>query len=84
MREQIDFFGLPPRQDWMVGASCIDAEDVDLWFPSRGGSTKKAKAICSQCIVQKQCLEFAMEWELEGIWGGTGTKERKAMARRAA
>lgn len=46
----------------------------------------KAKAICSVCPVNEDCLEFAVEIkEPYGIWGGlTETERRQVMSRRAA
>jgi WhiB family redox-sensing transcriptional regulator len=42
--------------------------------------TRMALTICGQCPIQKQCLEFAIKEEMEGVWGGTTTKERKSIA----
>jgi WhiB family redox-sensing transcriptional regulator len=41
--------------------------------------TRMALAICGQCPIEKQCLEFAIKEEMEGVWGGTTTKERKSI-----
>ena len=41
--------------------------------------TRLALAICGQCPIQKQCLQFAIKEEMEGVWGGTTTKERKSI-----
>lgn len=41
--------------------------------------TRIALTICGQCPIQKQCLEFAIKEEMEGVWGGTTTKERKSI-----
>jgi WhiB family redox-sensing transcriptional regulator len=38
--------------------------------------TEMAKNICYQCPIQKQCLQFAIKEEMEGVWGGTTTRER--------
>ena len=53
---------------WQDKANCKGA-DADLFFPERGASTRKAKAICAACQVRVECLEFAlMESEKFGIW----------------
>ena len=62
-----------------------------MFFPERGGSTVKAKAICKECKVREECLEFAVERkERFGIWGGKserrdglfdGTRQRKKKAK---
>jgi len=41
--------------------------------------TEMARSICHQCPIQKQCLQFAIKEEMEGVWGGTTTKERKTV-----
>lgn len=41
--------------------------------------TRLALAICGQCPIEKQCLEFAIKEEMEGVWGGTTTRERNAV-----
>ena len=49
--------GMP---SWTEDANCKGA-DADIFFPERGASTRKAKAICRACSVQSECLEFAIE-----------------------
>jgi WhiB family redox-sensing transcriptional regulator len=44
--------------------------------------TEIARSICGQCPIQKQCLEFAIKEEMEGMWGGTTTSERRVAAHR--
>lgn len=40
----------------------------------------RAKAICQQCGVHKECLEYAIAIkEPHGIWGGLNEVERKAL-----
>ena len=62
-------------------AKCV-GENQDLFFPERGSSTVKAKAICNECPVQEECLEFAVvRKERFGIWGGKSERERRAIRR---
>lgn len=42
--------------------------------------TEIARSICGQCPIQKQCLQFAIKEEMEGVWGGTTTRERRSAA----
>jgi WhiB family redox-sensing transcriptional regulator len=66
---------------WQDYANCRGA-DADLFFPERGASTRKAKAICSECQVRAQCLDFAIEiGEKFGIWGGMSERERRRVRR---
>jgi WhiB family redox-sensing transcriptional regulator len=44
-----------------------------------------AKAICGQCAVRRDCLEYAVRIrEPHGIWGGLNETERRMMAAREA
>jgi WhiB family redox-sensing transcriptional regulator len=66
---------------WQDYANCRGA-DADLFFPERGASTRKAKAICNACEVKRECLEFALiESEKFGIWGGMSERERRRVRR---
>jgi len=70
--------GMP---SWTEDANCKGA-DADIFFPERGASTRKAKAICRACNVQLECLEFAIEnSEKFGIWGGLSERERRRIKR---
>lgn len=73
-------------ESWRYSALCGQT-DPDLWFPEQGGLATAAKAICKQCPVKYQCLEFAVSnGETEGVWAGlSGHSLRAAVrARRAA
>lgn len=62
---------------WQDYSNCRGA-DADLFFPERGASTRKAKAICGACEVKMECLEFAItQGEKFGIWGGMSERERR-------
>ena len=41
-----------------------------------------AKAICNACPYKLDCLSLALELQVDGIWGGTNTNERKLLLRR--
>ncbi len=69
---------------WQDFANCRGA-DADLFFPERGASTRKAKAICAACQVQEECLEYAItEGEKFGIWGGLSERERRKIRKQRA
>ena len=59
--------------------------DPELYFPERGGGqeqeTKIAKRICNTCQYKVACLEWAVDHDEVGIWGGTSEKERRAFRR---
>jgi WhiB family redox-sensing transcriptional regulator len=72
--------------DWVHRARCKD-EDPELFFPI--GTTgpaatqiDQAKAICMQCEVRAQCLEWALATGQDaGVWGGMSEEERRAYRR---
>ena len=69
---------------WQDYANCRGA-DADLFFPERGASTRKAKAICNACQVKAECLEFAIQQsEKFGIWGGLSERERRRIRKERA
>lgn len=66
--------GLP---DWHLDAACRGM-NPDLFFPERGGSARRAKAVCASCPVQADCLEWALDIGARfGIWGGLSEKARR-------
>jgi WhiB family redox-sensing transcriptional regulator len=67
------------RTDWQDNAACR-GEPTDMWFPARGEESFYAKAICNECPVREQCLEYSLEIpNLIGIWGGLSGKERRKL-----
>ena len=75
-----------PRRDWISQAAC-KGKPSDWWYPeypftkSRRVRAAKAKEICGTCPVADQCLEYALKWELDGIWGGKSVDERNRLRR---
>ena len=68
--------------EWRDLASCKGL-DHNLFFPNRGESTKKAKAICDKCVVQEECLVDAiMRKEIAGIRGKKSKRERDLIAKK--
>lgn len=68
------------RPGWHAEAACR-GEDLSVFFPVRGDSSKPAKAICERCPVRTECLEEALaDLELDfGVRGGMSARERKAL-----
>ena len=65
--------------EWQTNARCHEV-DPEIFFPERGGSSKAARAVCSNCAVKMQCLEYALNnKEQFGIWGGTSERERRRL-----
>lgn len=50
-----------------------------LFFPKPGGGgSSRAKAVCRHCPFQPACLQYALIYDLAGVWGGATQKERRA------
>lgn len=60
-------------QFWQ-GANCTTTWP-DLFFEP--ASVADAKAVCADCPIRLQCLEFAIKHNEDGVWGGTTQAERQ-------
>ena len=63
---------------WKDIPSCTGI-DVEVFFTEEKGNyphLNYIKKLCSNCPVQVQCFDYAIENLVEGIWGGTTKKER--------
>ncbi len=41
---------------------------------------RRAKEICTDCVVRSECLEYSLEIrEPHGIWGGLNESERRGL-----
>jgi WhiB family transcriptional regulator, redox-sensing transcriptional regulator len=71
---------------WRAEALCRDT-DPELFFPigTTGAALVQidhARAVCRQCPVQADCLDFALSTNQDsGIWGGTSEEERRILRR---
>jgi WhiB family redox-sensing transcriptional regulator len=46
---------------------------------------EQAKAVCRQCTVTAECLEYAIKENQDtGVWGGLSEDERKSLKRKYA
>ena len=72
-------------EDWAEQADCRGANAVYFYPPIGQAETDEdrykresfAKLICSNCIVQTECHEFADRTrQIVGIWGGETEAER--------
>jgi WhiB family redox-sensing transcriptional regulator len=72
--------------DWVHRARCKD-EDPELFFPigttgPAAAQIDAAKAVCAQCEVRTECLEWAIATGQDaGVWGGLSEEERRALRR---
>ena len=66
-------------QTWVDNALCAQT-DPEAFFPEKGGSTRASKAVCAQCFVQAECLDYAITRdERFGVWGGFSERERRKL-----
>lgn len=67
---------------WVDQALCTEVDIGDLFFVEKGGSTRPAKRVCSQCPVAAECLAYALEHEIEyGVFGGLSARQRRDLKR---
>lgn len=65
----------------MTRAACAGA-NTDLWFPE-DASRLEAQAICAECPVRRECLDYAIDaGENYGIWGGETERSRRLIRKR--
>lgn len=72
---------------WSARAACRGVEDAEVMFPTAARGTaayeaqvRAARAVCGECPVRTQCLNYALTGEDEGVWGGLDPDERRALA----
>lgn len=66
---------------WQAQGECLGAEP-NIFFPERGQSTEPAKAICALCVVREECLEYALDNNIQqGVFGGMSGRERRQIRR---
>ena len=54
---------------------------ADKMIPATPGAYSAfAKSLCSNCEHKSDCLELALSFDAQGIWGGTDQTERRAIA----
>lgn len=69
----------PPA--WKSKGICAGL-DPEMFHPRRGEGEEAAKAICAQCPVQAECLEYALANVMRvGVWGGASERERRMIRR---
>jgi WhiB family transcriptional regulator, redox-sensing transcriptional regulator len=72
---------------WQAKAACRGPQAA-VFFPppqferkaDRLERERRAKAICQDCAVRDECLDYSIEIaEPHGIWGGLNEHERRAL-----
>jgi WhiB family redox-sensing transcriptional regulator len=68
--------------DWLSEARCHDRE-TEIFFVRGASKARRAQNICDHCTVRDECLEYAMEQDIEfGVWGGLTERQRRSLGRR--
>jgi len=71
-------------RSWMKDAACTGA-DTSQFFPrSKKESFAPAIRICQTCPVKEPCLQYALDTDQEGVWGGTTRLTRTRMKQQTA
>lgn len=76
----------------MSTASCCETDlpvvpchvgDPDLWFADSPVDLERAKALCADCPIRRECLAEALErQEPWGVWGGEIFERGTVVARK--
>ncbi|MCA9342898.1 WhiB family transcriptional regulator [Candidatus Saccharibacteria bacterium] len=84
----VDLLTLPDRDasiskvketGFMTLAACRGL-DNEVFFSDDNSKLKAAKAICDDCLVKTDCLEYALEYKIQnGVWGGESERARRRM-----
>jgi WhiB family redox-sensing transcriptional regulator len=72
----------PKSTAWMSRGNCRNFPPA-TFFPSDGAGVERARAICFDCPVINECLEYALTEHIDhGVWGGCSERERRRIAKR--
>ncbi len=79
MDQLAELFSSELNRSWQIRANCLGL-DPELFYPERGLPTREAKEVCRGCVVQQDCLDFAIaNGERFGVWGGMSERERRSV-----
>ncbi len=79
MEQLAELFSSELNRSWQIRANCLGL-DPELFYPERGLPTREAKEVCRGCVVQQDCLDFAIaNGERFGVWGGMSERERRSV-----
>jgi WhiB family redox-sensing transcriptional regulator len=69
-REQLMSLGICLEKTLPPGVPC-HVGDPDMWFAESPADLERAKALCADCPIRRECLADALErQEPWGVWGG--------------
>lgn len=70
------------KQDWMREGLCTSLspeEADDIFFIGPGKSSKRARLFCAGCPVKRDCGNYALTYDEQGIWAGNTEDDRKCL-----
>lgn len=75
------------EETWQTKAACRGPQATVFFPPShferkeeKLERERRAKEICSDCSVKRECLDYAVDIkEPHGIWGGLNESERRTL-----
>lgn len=75
---------LQPTNDgvslWQSEANCVGIPGK-IFFSDESEKKGLYKEFCNGCSVKSECLEYALVYDLSGIWGGTTDKDRRRVSK---
>lgn len=65
------------------GSQLCAQTDPEVFFPERGSHDQSylAKSICAKCPFKSPCAEYAIHYDIRGIWGGTSEEDRRRIGK---
>jgi WhiB family redox-sensing transcriptional regulator len=73
----------PADLSWVDASAVCASADPEAFWPEQGTSAADIKKLCQQCPLLEPCLAYGLAHpEFGGIWGGTGTHDRKELRRK--
>ena len=92
--EFVDLFKENGDATFMSFANCRRENEtersfiISLFYPEKnafGNPIAKAKALCVNCAVKEECLQYSIDNKIlgegSGVWGGMSENERKSYIR---
>ena len=72
---------LDVKTPYFETAKCNNHPDPDWFFDIESGHGNKQKKFCIGCPVIDECLNYALNVKVLGVWGGTTPEERNEIRR---
>jgi hypothetical protein len=59
------------------GTQLCAQTDPELFFPQQGSNAADAKKMCLRCPLLQPCRDYALQYDVQGHWGGMSRSDRK-------